>query len=53
MHRHSLLRLPDRLGVYERTELKYGDRAERYVLIEAGHAAQNILFGGVVVTHAV
>jgi SagB-type dehydrogenase family enzyme len=31
------------LGVYERTALKYGDRAERYVLLEAGHAAQNIL----------
>lgn len=31
------------LGVYERTALKYGDRAERYVLLEAGHSAQNIL----------
>jgi len=31
------------LGIYERTAVKYGDRAERYVLLEAGHAAQNIL----------
>lgn len=31
------------LGVYERTAVKYGDRAERYVLLEAGHAAQNIM----------
>ena len=30
-------------GVYERTAAKYGDRAARYVHIEAGHAAQNIL----------
>jgi SagB-type dehydrogenase family enzyme len=29
-------------GVYERTRVKYGDRAERYVHIEAGHVAQNI-----------
>lgn len=28
---------------YRITELKYGGRAERYVLLEAGHAAQNIL----------
>ena len=29
-------------GVYERTAVKYGDRAKRYVHIETGHAAQNI-----------
>lgn len=30
-------------AVVERTASKYRDRAERYCLIEAGHAAQNIL----------
>lgn len=30
-------------GVVSRTRAKYGDRAERYVWIEAGHAAQNLL----------
>jgi len=29
-------------GVYSRTRQRYGDRAERYVHIEVGHAAQNI-----------
>lgn len=30
-------------GVNARMAVKYGDRAERYVLIEAGHAGQNLL----------
>ncbi len=30
-------------GVTERMAEKYGSRAERYVLIEVGHAAQNVL----------
>ena len=29
-------------AIYERTSVKYGDRAERYVHIEVGHAGQNI-----------
>ena len=29
-------------AVFERTTIKYGNRGERYVHIEAGHAAQNI-----------
>jgi SagB-type dehydrogenase family enzyme len=29
-------------AVYERTMIKYGDRAARYVAIEVGHAAQNV-----------
>jgi SagB-type dehydrogenase family enzyme len=29
-------------AVYRRTRTKYGDRAERYVHIEAGHVAENI-----------
>jgi SagB-type dehydrogenase family enzyme len=29
-------------GVYERTAARYGSRAERYVPMEVGHAAQNV-----------
>ncbi len=43
-------------GVYERTTGRYGDRGEKYVHIEVGHAAQNLCLqvmalepGGVVV----
>ena len=34
-------------AVYERIERKYGSRGERYVKIEVGHAAQNILLQAV------
>lgn len=34
-------------GVHDRTRAKYGDRAERYVYMEAGHVAQNIYLMGV------
>lgn len=34
-------------AVYERTAKKYGNRAERYVKIEAGHAGQNLLLEAV------
>lgn len=34
-------------AVYERIERKYGNRGERYVKVEAGHAAQNILLQAV------
>jgi SagB-type dehydrogenase family enzyme len=34
-------------AVFERSTFKYGDRGYRFVLIEAGHVAQNIALAGV------
>jgi SagB-type dehydrogenase family enzyme len=34
-------------AVPARTEARYGDRAERYIALEAGHAAQNVLLEAV------
>lgn len=34
-------------GVFSRTEEKYGDRAERYVHLEAGHVGQSLLLQAV------
>lgn len=46
LSQEALLRAPALFviaGVVSRTAAKYGDRAERYVFLEAGHAAQNLL----------
>jgi SagB-type dehydrogenase family enzyme len=34
-------------AVYERTSVKYGERAQRYVHIEVGHVGQNIYLQGI------
>lgn len=34
-------------AVYERTSVKYGERAERYVPIEVGHVGQNVYLQGI------
>ncbi len=45
LHQNSVSQAPAVVvisAVYERSKRRYGNRAERYVHMEAGHAAQNI-----------
>jgi SagB-type dehydrogenase family enzyme len=39
-------------GIMGRTERKYGERGYRYVLIEAGHVAQNLLLSATALGYA-
>jgi SagB-type dehydrogenase family enzyme len=34
-------------AIFERTTVKYGDRGQRYVCLEAGHAAENVMLQAV------
>jgi SagB-type dehydrogenase family enzyme len=46
LNQNAVKQAPSKLvimGVYGRVAVKYGDRAERYVHLEAGHAAQKVL----------
>ncbi len=46
LQQESIIQAPANIvitAVFQRTAKKYGSRAERYVWLEAGHAAQNLL----------
>ena len=50
LHQESIINAPVVMvisGVVARTEQRYGDRALRYVYMEAGHVAQNVYLQGV------